>query len=53
MKDIAEEMGVSSTTVNKYLKNAIRTLKRHRRDLGITFIPSLDKIEEEDRKKNS
>lgn len=49
--DISKEIGVSRSMVNNYINNALKTLKKHIKDLEITFIPDFDKIDEESRKK--
>lgn len=50
-KDIAEEMGVSSATVNNYTNKAIKTLRRQHKDFDLTHIPNFNNINEEDRRK--
>ena len=49
--DISKEIGVSRSMVNNYINNALKTLKKHIKDLEITFIPDFDKIDEESSKK--
>ena len=47
--DIAGEIGVSSSAVSNYIIKALETLKKHEKNMDITFIPSFDEIGLEDR----
>lgn len=48
---IAEEIGVSITSVSNYRAKALKTLRKSKKDLCITIIPDFKKIREEDRQK--